>query len=250
MSILMRSPVRLLAASCLLIGLACCTSASEKDSSQLPDRNSEFAKARQKMIQSQLVRRGISDKKLLAAFEKVERHKFVPRDLRSLAYEDHPLPIGEDQTISQPYIVALMTEVLDLRKNDKVLEIGTGSGYQAAILAELVEQVYTVEIIDTLGRKAKKLLNELDYGNIEVRIGDGFRGWPEHAPFDAIIVTCAPAKVPQPLMDQLAEGGRLVIPVGVEWQELILLKKKDGIISRETIAPVRFVPMTGESEKK
>lgn len=201
------------------------------------------------MVRSQLETRGIADKRVLLAFEKVERHLFVDSSLRAEAYNDYPLPIGEGQTISQPYIVALMTELLGLRQNDRVLEIGTGSGYQAAILAELVDTVYTIEIVEPLGRTAEKRLRELGYKNVHVRIGDGYRGWPEAAPFDGIVVTCAPEKIPQPLLDQLAEGGRMVIPVGEFWQELILVEKENGEIIRHNIAPVRFVPMTGESER-
>ena len=168
-----------------------------------------------------------------------------------LAYRDSPLPIDEGQTISQPYIVAFMTDALDLKKDDKVLEIGTGSGYQAAILAEIVDSVYTIEIFEKLGQKAKKLFNELGYNNIYTKIGDGFKGWPEHAPFDAIIVTCAPSNVPEPLKTQLAGGGRMIIPVGGDAvQKLVLLKKKRGKIRRENVLPVRFVPMIDQEGKK
>ncbi|MEE8576074.1 MAG: protein-L-isoaspartate(D-aspartate) O-methyltransferase, partial [candidate division Zixibacteria bacterium] len=202
------------------------------------------------MIETQLIARGISDKHLLKAFETVERHKFVPPELQPMAYYDYPLPIEADQTISQPYIVALMTELLQLKDGDRVLEIGTGSGYQSAILAELAEHVYTIEIIDTLANQSKKLLHELGYDNISVRSGDGFAGWPDEAPFDSVIVTCAPPEIPTPLIDQLAEGGRLIIPVGIDWQELILVEKTDGKLKRKEVIPVRFVPMTGEAQKK
>jgi len=215
-----------------------------------PDNDSTLAAARRHMIQTQLVPRNITDKWVLQAFEKVERHKFVSEDMQPYAYTDHPLPIGKDQTISQPYIVALMTQLLQLSKDDRVLEIGTGSGYQAAILAELAGEIFTIEIIDTLGRRAGNLLEELGYDNVSVRIGDGYQGWPEQAPFDAIIVTCAPAEIPQPLIDQLSEGGRMIIPVGTDWQELILVQNKEGELSRERVIPVRFVPMTGKSAEE
>lgn len=202
-----------------------------------------YARARKNMVVNQIEARGIKDRRVLAAMCKVERHKFVPKELRPLAYTDGPLPIGEDQTISQPYIVALMTELLELKGGEKVLEIGTGSGYQAAILAELCAHVYTIEILEPLATRAKTLLEELRYKNITVKCGDGFLGWKEFAPFDAIIVTCAPTEVPQPLIEQLKEGGRLAIPVGSFYQELKLIRKKNGKIITEGITPVRFVPM-------
>lgn len=196
------------------------------------------------MVESQIILRGIKDKKVIEAMLKVERHLFVPQDLRDFAYEDRPLPIGEGQTISQPYIVALMTEVLNLKPTDKVLEIGTGSGYQAAILAEIAKEVYTIEIIESLGKRAEKLLKELGYKNIKVKIGDGYLGWEEFSPFDCIIVTCAPDHIPQPLIDQLVEGGRMVIPVGERfYQELVLIEKREGKIEKKGIIPVLFVPM-------
>jgi len=211
----------------------------------------DFKKLRNLMVTTQIDARGIKNKKVLEAMRKVERHKFVSKDYISAAYEDHPLPIGEGQTISQPYIVALMTEVLDPDGTKKVLEIGTGSGYQAAVLAELVQSVYTIEIIDVLGKKAEKTLSDLGYKNIKVKTGDGYKGWKEHGPYDAIIVTCAPSHIPQPLKEQLAEGGRMVIPVGERYhQELILLIKEKGIIKQKEIIPVVFVPMFGENGKK
>ncbi|HVE66135.1 MAG TPA: protein-L-isoaspartate(D-aspartate) O-methyltransferase, partial [Thermoanaerobaculia bacterium] len=180
----------------------------------------------------------------------VPRHEFVPPTLIARAYENRPLPIGEGQTISQPYIVALMTELLELKPSSRVLEIGTGSGYQSAVLAELASQVYTIEIVPELASLAGSRLKELDYGNVSVREGDGYRGWPEHAPFDAIIVTAAPERIPQPLLDQLAPGGIMVIPVGGFFQELKVFRKSgDGRITEKDILPVRFVPMTGEVEK-
>jgi protein-L-isoaspartate(D-aspartate) O-methyltransferase len=192
--------------------------------------------------------RGIDDEKVIDAFLRVERHRFVPDRYIPHAYEDRPLPIGEGQTISQPYIVAFMTHVLDLSRADKVLEIGTGSGYQAAILGELCENVYTIEVIPSLGRKAEGLLKELGYENVRVKIGDGYEGWKEYAPYDAIIVTCAPTHVPQPLKEQLKEGGRMVIPVGeANNQMLILLRKMGNRLKEEKRLPVRFVPMVNET---
>lgn len=211
-----------------------------------------FARARQRMVAEQLSSHGrdITNARVLAAMGKVRRHEFVPERLRSLAYEDCPLPIGHDQTISQPYVVAFMTEQLEPRPTDRVLEIGTGSGYQAAVLAELVAQVYTIEIIQDLARDAAADLKRLGYTNVLVRAGDGHKGWPEAAPFDAVIVTCAAEKVPQPLIDQLKEGGRMIIPVGSMWtQELILLRKSGATLERRAVLPVRFVPMTGQAPK-
>ncbi len=211
----------------------------------------DFATLREKMVTGQLESRGIQSSRVLAAMRKVERHRFVPPDMINQAYGDYPLPIGEGQTISQPLIVAFMTEVLDLKPTAKVLEIGTGSGYQAAILAELCKEVYTIEIIEVLGKKATELLQLLGYKNIFVRIGDGYQGWPEAAPFDAIIVTCSPTHVPQPLQNQLKEGGRLIIPVDESGaQELVLLTKKKGKLTRENRMPVRFVPMKDKKGKR
>lgn len=207
-----------------------------------------FAPNRERMVQEQVERRGITDMRVLDAMRKVKRHLFLPAGLRNAAYEDRPLPIGMGQTISQPYIVALMTELLRLKGSEKVLEIGTGSGYQAAILAELAKEVYTIDILEPLARNAEKLLKELGYTNIYVSHGDGFLGWPEFSPFDAIIVTCAPEEIPAPLIEQLAEGGRLVIPVGRLWQELKLVEKKNGKMITKNIIPVRFVPMLREEQ--
>ena len=181
------------------------------------------------MVQQQIVMRGVTAPRLLAALRKAPRDAFVPEPVRDLSYSDQPLPIGYDQTISQPYIVALMTEKLELKPTDRVLEIGTGSGYQAAILGELAAEVYTIEIVEPLGKTAAATLQRLGYKNVHLRIGDGYKGWPEHAPYDAVIVTCAPEKVPQPLVDQLKDGGRMVIPVGERFaQQLYLLEKKNG----------------------
>lgn len=210
--------------------------------------STDFKNLREGMVRSQIEQRGIRDKAVLSAMRKVERHRFVPFYLRHLAYEDIPLPIGEGQTISQPYIVALMTELLLLKGNEKVLEIGTGSGYQAAILAELAKEVYTIEILSSLASHAEKLLLGLGYKNIKVKCGDGYLGWPEVAPFDAIIVTCAPEEIPAPLIEQLAEGGRMVIPVGDQYQELKLLIKTKGKIEQTSIIPVRFVPMIKKNQ--
>ncbi|MCJ7802679.1 MAG: protein-L-isoaspartate(D-aspartate) O-methyltransferase, partial [Candidatus Marinimicrobia bacterium] len=177
------------------------------------------------------------------------RHLFVPQALSTMAYDDYPLPIGEEQTISQPYIVALMTDLLDLKGNEKILEIGTGSGYQAAVLSQLVDSVYTIEIVESLANTAKKRLEKLNFKNVIVKHGDGYKGWPSVAPFDAIIVTAAPEQVPQTLIDQLKVGGCIVIPVGDKWQELQLITKTSSDeIKRKTVIPVRFVPMVHPTE--
>ena len=198
---------------------------------------------RQHMVRQQIEARGVKDPAVLAAMLKVKRHLFVPKNLAHSAYTDGPLPIGHQQTISQPFIVAYMTEVLRLKKADRVLEIGTGSGYQAAILAEIVDEVYSIEIIAALAASAESLLKELGYTNVTVKAGDGYQGWPEHAPFDAIIVTAAPPNIPQALVEQLKIGGRMVVPVGTLFQELLLIEKTaDGIVTQNLI-PVRFVPM-------
>jgi len=211
----------------------------------------DFAAQRQRMVEQQLKPRGIKDERLLAAMARVPREEFVPADERGDAYEDGPLPIGFDQTISQPYIVAFMTEQLRLKPSDRLLEIGSGSGYQAAILAELVADVYTIEILEPLAKTAEATLQRLGYKNVHLKIGDGYQGWPEEAPFDAIIVTCAPDKVPQPLVDQLKDGGRMVIPVGERFaQQLYLLEKKNGQLKESATLPVRFVPMVRETQKK
>ena len=206
-----------------------------------------FAEAREKMVTEQIRERGISDPAVLAAMANVPRHRFVPEDYLSRAYADHPLPIGRGQTISQPYIVALMTQHLALRPDSKVLEIGTGSGYQAAVLAEITDQVYTVEIIEPLGQQAAATLEELSY-NIHCKIDDGYYGWEEYAPYDAIIVTCAPDHVPQPLNRQLKDGGRMVIPVGPPgfYQTLWLIERKGEIFQSTNLEGVRFVPMLRE----
>ena len=209
--------------------------------------------ARENMVKHQLASRDIADQGVLDAMERVRRHLFVPPRFRELcnSYGDHPCPIGEGQTISQPYIVAYMTQALKPKRDDVVLEIGTGSGYQAAVLAELAKEVYTIEIIPSLGRWAEGVLKREGYKNAHVRIGDGYQGWPEHAPFDAVIVTCAPDHIPQPLIDQLKEGGRMIIPVGeVGVQSLVLVRKVEGKPVQTDMLPVRFVPMTGEAQKR
>ncbi len=209
----------------------------------------DYSLLRKKMVAEQIEARGIADKSIIAALNKVPRHKFVPENYRHLAYKDHPLPIGEGQTISQPYIVALMTEVINPNKKMKVLEIGTGSGYQAAVLAELCASVYTIEIVEELGLRAKLILEEM-YKNVKVKIGDGYKGWREEAPFDAMIVTCAPTHIPEPLARQLKEGGKMVIPVGSAGsQELVVMTKKDGRLIQKAIIPVRFVPMVDSKGK-
>jgi len=214
-----------------------------------PRASETFEEARRKMVDWQIKRRGIVEPRVVTTMLKVERHRFVPSNMVSYAYDDCPLPIGEDQTISQPYIVALMTYLLKPKETDTILEIGTGSGYQAAILAELTKEVYSIEIVESLGKRAEKLLNELGYNNIHVRIGDGYKGWPDKAPFDKIIVTAAPDHVPQPLVDQLKNGGILVIPVGQTHQELLVVSKDEKGVRQENVLPVRFVPMTGEARK-
>ncbi len=209
----------------------------------------KYEKLRNLMVERQIEARGVKDPRVLEAMRKVPRHRFVPEKLRSQAYDDEPLPIGAGQTISQPYIVAYMTEKLGLLPTDRVLEIGTGSGYQAAVLAELCDSVFTIEIIPELSERARRVLTELGYKNIQFKIGDGYMGWPEKAPFDAIMVTAAPDHIPQPLIDQLKVGGRMVIPVGDFFQDLYLVTKTEKGFKKKRILPVRFVPMRGEAEK-
>jgi len=211
----------------------------------------EFKIKRQKMIEADIRGRGIKDRKVLDAMSKIERHLFVDNTFRDRAYNDHPLPIGEGQTISQPYVVALMTETLKLKPKDKVLEIGTGSGYQAAVLAEIVSEVYSIEIRETLAEKSKTVLNTLGYRNIRIKHADGYYGWEEYAPFDAIIVTASANHIPAPLIKQLKEGGRLIIPLGstVYFQMLTLATKKKGELEIDQMGSVAFVPMTGQAMK-
>jgi protein-L-isoaspartate(D-aspartate) O-methyltransferase len=205
---------------------------------------------RRTMVETQIASRGVSDDCVLHAMRDVPRHRFVPEHLAREAYRDSPLPIGRGQTISQPYIVALMTELVRPDPSMKVLEVGTGSGYQAAVLAECVGEVFTIEIIEELGREAGALLQRLGYDNVHGRIGDGYDGWPDQAPFDAIVVTAAPPSVPQPLKEQLKIGGRLVIPVGRGSQDLVVIRRTEKGFERNVVTPVRFVPMTGKAQQK
>ena len=203
-----------------------------------------------RMVEQQLLARDITDTRVVSAMRRVPRDRFVPPDQRQQAYEDRPLPIGYRQTISQPYIVAYMTQALRLTPDATVLEVGTGSGYQAAVLAELAAAVYSIEIVAELAERARDTLAELGYTNVQVRQGDGYAGWPEEAPFDAIMVTAAPDHVPQPLVDQLALGGRLIIPVGQDRQTLTILTRTEAGVEQESLLPVLFVPMTGEAERR
>lgn len=207
-------------------------------------QNDRYESARSKMVETQIEKRGIRDKSVLAAMRKVPRHLFIPGEYQDEAYNDYPLPIGYGQTISQPYIVAYMTEVVKPEKKKKALEIGTGSGYQAAVLAEVVSQVYTIELVPELAKESADRLKDMGYGNIICKSGDGYQGWKEYAPFDIIIVTAAAESVPQPLIDQLADNGRLVIPVGEPSaiQRLLLVEKKDGVTTMQNLTYVRFVP--------
>lgn len=226
----------------VLLLLVLCLSACESQ----PASEAEFFAQRKTMVEEQLAAPGrdIRNRRVLDAMATVPRHEFVPKALRKFAYSDDPLPIGYGQTISQPFIVAFMTEQLDPKPTDRVLEIGTGSGYQAAVLSRLVAEVYTIEIIEPLAKRAEADLKRLGYNNVNVLAGDGYQGWPEHAPFDAIIVTCAPDQIPQPLVGQLRDGGRMIIPVGPsDNQQLYFLQKLGTKVEQQAILPVRFVPM-------
>lgn len=224
----------------LLPALGACTAAPPEG---------DLAAQRSDMVKGQLEARGIADPGTLEAMRTVPRHEFLPMRLRHEAYSDYPLPIGHGQTISQPYIVAFMTEAIRPKPGEKILEIGAGSGYQAAILAAMGAEVYTIEIVEPLAEMARQTLERLGFKNAEVRYGDGFRGWPEEAPFDAIVVTCAPDKIPPPLIEQLRDDGRMIIPVGGGMnQELLLLRKTGDRIEKQSVLPVRFVPMTGEAQ--
>jgi protein-L-isoaspartate(D-aspartate) O-methyltransferase len=225
------------------LGLVAAVLACQRPAPPLVQEAPDYAEARARMVSEQLRGRDIRDERVLEVMSRVPRHFFVPEAMRSRAYEDYPLPIGHDQTISQPYIVGFMTQALEVEPKHKVLEIGTGSGYQAAVLAELAQAVYTIEIVEPLGETARKTLESLGYRNVHVRIGDGYLGWPEQAPFDRIMVTAAPEEVPPALVEQLAVGGRMAVPVGTVYQELRILRKTRTGLELLDSMPVRFVPM-------
>jgi protein-L-isoaspartate(D-aspartate) O-methyltransferase len=225
-----------------LLGAAC-------GPAPLASDESELARARERMVTEQIEARGVTSSRVLTAMRTVPRHEFVPENARHDAYGDHPLPIGHGQTISQPYIVAFMTDALGLTGGEKVLEVGTGSGYQSAVLAKLASSVYSIEIVAPLAEEARDRMARLGYRNVIVRAGDGYKGWPEAAPFDAIIVTAAAPKVPEPLKAQLKDGGRLVIPLGESTQELVVLTRRGNTFEERHVLPVTFVPMTGEVRK-
>jgi len=233
----------------VLAGGSQCNRAVPAAEKKEPQR--ELESRRHLMVDAQLKGRGINNSGVLKAMGKVPRHEFIPLDMREYAYHDTPLPIGDGQTISQPYIVAMMTELADPGRDDRVLEIGTGSGYQAAVLAELAREVYTIEILAPLAERARATLERLKYTNVYVRAGDGYRGWPEKAPFAAILVTAAADRIPQPLLDQLADQGKLIIPVGSveDVQSLTVITRKANRFEKQEVLPVRFVPMTGEVQK-
>lgn len=230
-------------AGCLVfLGVVACSDAE-------PPQTGDLTAQRETMVETQIAARGITDPATLAAMRSVPRHEFLPVRLRDEAYMDYPLPIGHGQTISQPFIVAFMTEAIRPQPGEKILEIGAGSGYQAAILAQMGADVCTIEIVEPLAEMARQTLERLGFGNARVKHGDGYRGWPEHAPFDAIIVTCAPDQIPPGLVAQLKDGGRMIIPVGGGMnQELVLLRKKGDKVEQQSVLPVRFVPMTGEAQ--
>ena len=227
------------AAAVAIVAAAFCAEGGERELERLRDQ----------MVKRQIEARGVSNRKVLDAMRRVKRHDFVPQHQVTSAYEDHPLPIGHGQTISQPYIVALMTELCDLDGSETVLEIGTGSGYQAAVLSLLAKEVYSIEIVEPLAKLSAQRFKSMGYGNIQVKCGDGYRGWPEHAPFDVIILTAAPPDIPMDLFRQLKEGGVMVAPVGDYFQELVKIEKVDGKMRRTLVTHVRFVPMVHEKEK-
>lgn len=233
----------------VLTGLIVACLSVRGDEPQKPD---PFAAKRDRMVQRHLIERGVKDKRVLDAFRKVPRHLFIPPDLRRMAYDDESLPIGEGQTITPVYDVAFMTEALDPKPTDRVYEVGTGSGYQASILGQLVKDVYSVEIHAPLGKRAAEVIKELGYKNIQTRVGDGYAGWPEAAPFDAVIVTCAPTKVPGPLIEQLKEGGRMVIPLGDRYNQAVYLMVKENgkLVQKAKLRPTLFVPMTGKAQEE
>jgi protein-L-isoaspartate(D-aspartate) O-methyltransferase len=248
------------------VGLACATSVILVAGSRAQDQDRDpgaderkiaaqsddpTARPRNRMVDRHLVERGIKSPRVLAAFRTVPRHRFLPPNTQRQAYDDESIPIGEGQTITPPYDVAFMTEVLDPKPSDRVYEVGTGSGYQSAILSRLVQDVYSIEIHAPLAKRAAKVHKELGYTNIHTRVGDGYEGWPDAAPFDAIIVTCAPKKIPQPLVDQLKEGGRMVIPLGDRFNQIVhLVKKRDGKLIDRELKPTLFVPMTGRAQQE
>ena len=234
--------------ACTAVALAIIAGPGLADDKAVPDPT---AAARAKMVQQHLVERGIKDPRVLQAFRDVPRHRFLPLDKRGNAYDDESIPIGEGQTSTPPFDMAFMTQALDPKPTDKIYEVGTGSGYQSAILSQLVKDVYSVEIHKPLSDRATQVLKELGYTNIHTRVGDGYEGWPEAAPFDAIIVTCAPTKVPPPLIEQLKEGGRMVIPIGHRFDQVVhLMIKKDGKLIDKQLRPTLFVPMTGKAQRE
>ncbi|HMB54352.1 MAG TPA: protein-L-isoaspartate(D-aspartate) O-methyltransferase [Thermoanaerobaculia bacterium] len=248
----------LLAAALLLVVAVACSSTGEGErrtgsaSADVMTGTDAWAPVRHNMVERQIRARGLDDQAVLDAMEKVPRHLFVPRPLHRFAYADRPLPIGDGQTISQPYVVALMSDLLELDADDRVLEVGTGSGYHAAVMAQLAAEVYSIEILPSLAVGAETVLSRLGYDNVRVRVGDGYCGWPELAPFDAVILTAAPPSIPRPLLDQLAVGGRLVAPVGEEGarQELLLIVRQPDGYTQKRVSYVHFVPMTGQAERR
>ena len=248
-------PILLIYVSLLIIVAACSAKPKENEDSSIMDnegrrmiQQEEWEEKARAMVRSQIKARGITDQRVLNVMEKTPRHLFVPANIARYAYSDSPLLIGHSQTISQPYIVALMTELLELQGTEKILEIGTGSGYQAAILSPLVDTCYTIEVLEPLANEAKARLKELEYNNVVVRWGDGYAGWEEHAPFDGIIITAAPPEIPEKLIEQLKVGGKMILPVGTMLQELILITKTNEGIRKKSIIPVRFVPMVHPKE--
>ena len=246
-----RSAVGFLLFPLIVSSGACPTnwSTMNQDARKEAFEEADLARLRERMVRDQLQGRDVEDPRILSAMLKVPRHLFVPQSIVASAYDDTALPLMLGQTISQPYIVGFMTQALALKGTERVLEIGTGSGYQAAVLAEIVPEVYTIEILPELAERAAAVLSSLGYRNIHFKTGDGYVGWPEFAPFDGIIVTAAPDHVPQPLMDQLKPGGRMVIPVGTADQELVVIEKGEQRVTRRSLIPVRFVPMTGKAQE-
>ncbi len=260
------TPQTVAALAVIAVGVLCCAEPSVSAPRPVPDYLAQrtarpatpnrlaggkpnFVEARNRMVDEEIVAGGIKNERVVQAMRDTPRHEFVAAKDAPLAYFDMSLPIGEHQTISGPFVVAFMTEQLDPQPDDKVLEIGTGSGYQAAVLSPLVKEVYSIEIVESLGQKAARTLKRLKYNNVKTKIGDGYQGWAEHAPFDKIIVTCSPEKVPQPLVEQLRDGGRMVVPVGERYQQILYLFRKRGDkLEREVLRPTLFVPMTGQAE--